>query len=135
MAQRKGRHQHAVSVTRSNGADAEALRKRRISKAFADLGQVVYFIRDGDLIKIGCTRNLKSRRRAFTSDLDAILAVTPGSFELERETHERFAAARAQRREWYHPTPDLIAHINDLRERMNVPPITPWLDSADEVST
>ncbi|MCP2339180.1 GIY-YIG nuclease family protein [Actinomadura rupiterrae] len=126
MAHIKGRHQFAINVNRSYEGDPEATRKRRISEAFAALGPVVYFIRDGDLIKIGHSGNLKTRRRAFTSDLTAILAVTPGDRDLEQATHERFAAQRAKRREWYHPAPELIAHINDLRAAMNVPPITSW---------
>jgi len=110
--------QHIVEVRR------EVLRKADIREAFADLGSVVYFIRDGDLIKIGYTGDLKTRRRTFTSDLTAILAILPGGQELEGEMHERFAASLAKGKEWFRPTPDLIEYVNEIRGRMNVPAVT-----------
>jgi hypothetical protein len=99
-------------------------RRVEIRDAFNDLGSVVYFIRDDDLIKIGYTGDLRTRRRAFTSDLTAILAVVPGGQELEGEIHERFVASLAKGKEWFRPTPDLIEYINEIRGRMNVPAVT-----------
>jgi hypothetical protein len=46
---------------------------------------------------------------------DAILAVEPGSYTLEKQRHRQFAAAHAYR-EWFHPTPELLTHVQALRE-------------------
>ncbi|WP_242890232.1 GIY-YIG nuclease family protein [Actinomadura litoris] len=123
MAQRRVSNRYNTNVRRSFDGDPATARKTAIRKAFADLGPVVYFIKDADLIKIGHSGNLKNRRRAFTSNLDAILAVIPGDLALEQQMHERFASARAHRQEWYRPVPELVAYINGVRERMNVPPV------------
>jgi hypothetical protein len=87
-----------------------------------ELGPCVYFIRTNDgLIKIGHTTRLDVRKRAFGSGWKHILALTPGTRSDETALHLRFAAHLARGREFYHPTPDLLGYINDLRLQLGVP--------------
>src|ERR1039458_2410411 len=85
---------------------------------------VYYAMRDG-LIKIGTTTQI--RRRLAAQGIDELLAVEPGSFDLETERHAQFAEHKLSRRrgtgrgrgsgpaEWFRPGGDLMAHIEALR--------------------
>lgn len=87
-----------------------------------ELGACVYFIRCQDgLIKIGFTTRLWGRKCHFAAKWTDVLAViADGSLELERSMHERFAAHLAHSREYFHPAPELIAYINEIRVRLGV---------------
>jgi len=100
-------------------------RRREIYAALAAIGEVVYFIRLGaDVVKIGWTRNLKQRRYiGLSSNFDDLLAVFPGSYRDEQDFHQRFAAYRLPGVERFRLTGDLLDYINDVRARMNVPPV------------
>lgn len=74
---------------------------------------VVYYARCGDLIKIGTTRSIATRMRALKAD--QILAVESGSYDVERRRHDQFNHLRAEPgAEYFHPGPDLLAHIHSL---------------------
>lgn len=86
---------------------------------------VVYYIRRGNLIKIGTTRVFANRMSSLRPD--EILAVEPGSFSLESQRHQQFEQHRYNRErpgtksEYFHPGDDLKAHILELRNRYGVP--------------
>ncbi|TFV90405.1 GIY-YIG nuclease family protein [Blastococcus sp. CT_GayMR16] len=81
----------------------------------------VFYIRVGQLIKIGQTVDIASRLRAYPPNA-VLLATEIGEHrELEAERHRQFRLDHAHRREWFHPSAALIAHINSLREQ----PLTP----------
>lgn len=105
-------------------AQQEAWRQRTIARAFADLGDVVYFLRRGNLIKIGHSRQLKKRIWCLAARPEDLLCLLPGGRDTERNVHERFAHLRATGRnlgrEHFHPEPDLLAFINAHRERMGL---------------
>jgi hypothetical protein len=87
-----------------------------------DLGPVVYFIRcDDGLIKIGYTTQLHVRRAVYGKGWDRVLAVMPGTMAHEKACHALHHAHLAKGREYFHPHPDLLAHINEIREHLNVP--------------
>jgi hypothetical protein len=89
-----------------------------------DLPPVVYFIRTNDgLIKIGHTVQLDKRRTRFGSGWQHILAVVPGTRQDEADMHSRFSAHLARGAEYFHPAPELIAHINEVRATLGVSPI------------
>lgn len=89
-----------------------------------EIGSCVYYIRCTDgLIKIGHTTDLADRKRAFGKGWQHVLAVTPGSFEEEHAMHVRFRPALARGREYFRPVQDLLAHINEIRGRLGVPPL------------
>jgi hypothetical protein len=85
---------------------------------------VYYAMRDG-LIKIGTTNRI--RKRLSDQGVDELLAVEPGSFDLETERHAQFAEHKLSSRrgtgqgrgrgpaEWFRPGDDLMAHIEALR--------------------
>jgi hypothetical protein len=78
---------------------------------------VVYYMRFGDLIKIGTTNDL--RRRTLNLKPDTVLAAEPGSYELELQRHRQFARHRAQvgvGRELFFPAPELREHIRQVQD-------------------
>jgi hypothetical protein len=83
---------------------------------------LVYFARRERLIKIGTTTNLRHRMMSLHAQE---LATEPGDLIRERQLHQHFNHLRAsgRSREWFHPEPDLIAYINQLRAASQTPPI------------
>jgi hypothetical protein len=97
---------------------------RSVRQLAQDVGPVVYYIlTDDGYIKIGFTRTIAIRRYNLAHGWDKLLAVTPGTMADERAEHERWAEHRAEG-EYYHPTPELMAHINGLRHNYGVQPVT-----------
>jgi hypothetical protein len=74
---------------------------------------VVYYIRVGELIKIGYTRDLDQRLRAYPPDAE-LLATEIGNELIEQAGHAQFGDLLAARAEWFHPGPALLAHIEAL---------------------
>lgn len=99
---------------------------------------LVYYIRRGDLIKIGATAHVKVRLRAQA--YDELLAVEPGYFILEKQRHRQFAEHKAQmgrgQIEWFNPAEALLAHIEALRALHGLPDLStrmhPRLDEAQQ---
>lgn len=83
--------------------------------------QMVYACRlvDG-IIKIGCTGDLASRLRTVGSGAE-LLGFMPGDFADERAIHQTLTAHRARGREYYHPTPAVLAVVNEMRDRFDLP--------------
>jgi hypothetical protein len=82
---------------------------------------VVYYIRRGEFVKIGTTIRLKSRMQALAPD--EVLAVEPGSYQLERRMHKRFAHLQAPfMREYFRIEPELTDHIAKVVELNGPPP-------------
>ena len=109
---------------RADPEPAENDRRRAILEALANLGEVIYAIRCPDgLIKIGWTTRLRHRRYFYGGGFDAILAVIPGTHDEEQALHERFRPYRAKGHEYYHPTPEVLSFINEIRERAGIPPV------------
>jgi hypothetical protein len=83
---------------------------------------LVYFARRERLIKIGTTTNLPHRMESLHAQA---LATEPGDLVRERQLHRRFThlLASVRSREWFHPEPDLIAYINELRAASGIPPV------------
>jgi hypothetical protein len=75
---------------------------------------VVYYIRVGNHIKIGYSKNLSKRMRSYPPDSE-VLAFEPGSLELERRRHLQFRHQLRMGQEWFAPSLDLLAHIETVR--------------------
>jgi hypothetical protein len=73
--------------------------------------ELVYFIRNGNRIKIGWTTNLKSRLSALSLAADAVALTVPGGPDTEKAMHRKFASARVGRTEWFDAVPELEAFI------------------------
>jgi hypothetical protein len=79
---------------------------------------VVYYVRMGELIKIGTTTHLARRmQELYAAEHGALLATEPGGQSLEAERHRQFADER-QHRELFNPSDRLLAHIDHLAELM-----------------
>ena len=77
----------------------------------------VYFVRCGSRIKIGYSRNIKSRLDGMATSMPTephLMAWMPGDAEAEKALHQRFARHR-KRREWFSCDPELIAYIQLVR--------------------
>ncbi|MFE6079986.1 GIY-YIG nuclease family protein [Streptomyces virginiae] len=84
-------------------------------------GSVVYYIRRGNLIKIGTTTNLRRRMAALMPD--EILAVEPGDWVLEQQRHRQFGDQRISRQgEYFFPGPALRRHVAEVRATHGAPP-------------
>lgn len=79
-------------------------------------GAVVYFIRMGNLIKIGHTANLARRVHGLSVTLNQVLATEAGDREREAALHRQFAHLR-EFGEWFRAEPELLAHIENLQAR------------------
>lgn len=78
----------------------------------------IYFVAAGDAIKIGFTRELKSRIASLqTSAVESLklLGTIEGTLFEERKLHERFAQHRV-RGEWFKSSPDLLAFIERVAQ-------------------
>lgn len=75
---------------------------------------------EGDLIKIGCTSDLYTRLAHLKGEL---LAFRFGDFDEERDLHETLKASVHHGREWYHPTREVVAVVNEMRAEFNLDPI------------
>lgn len=130
MPKLKGTTFHATLPERSDirgtSVSPEKVRARIIRGALRELHgtELVYAVRLPDgIIKIGWTKDFNARRRAFTSDYDAILAVMPGTFDDEQAIHARLAQHVARGREYYHPHAEVLACVNELRSKVGVDPL------------
>ncbi|VXC07905.1 GIY-YIG nuclease family protein [Aeromicrobium sp. 9AM] len=110
-----------------------AIRERRVRKQLHEqvLGEKererrrqapgwIYYILINDRIKIGYSKDLKSRMRDYPPD-SPILAIHPGTKQLESEMHAKFAGSKAAGREWFLDTPELRQHIKDVISQFGEP--------------
>lgn len=75
----------------------------------------VYYIKVGDLIKIGFTTNLRSRLDSYPPDI-TVLAVHPGTPEVETRMHRKFRMSLERGREWFRPSLDINQHTKKARD-------------------
>lgn len=77
----------------------------------------VYFVSDGESIKIGRAVNVLNRLRAMQSGSAkplTVLATFLTDNSIESELHRRFKAAHVKG-EWYRPAPELLAFIERVK--------------------
>lgn len=88
--------------------------------ALRSIGEVVYAVRCGDSIKIGHTVNLAKRMNSLKAT--ELLAFMAGTHEDEQALHSRLADHREHGREWYYPTPGVMAVVNEMRATLGLEP-------------
>lgn len=92
----------------------------------------VYYVRRGDVIKIGHTVDLF--RRMTTLRPDEVLAVEPGTREDETERHRQFAHLKLRQgkgsSEYFRDAPELREHIAAVIRDHGQPPRLPTLQGA-----
>lgn len=74
----------------------------------------------GGFIKIGYSSNLEHRVRQLHGE---IIALTPGERGQEMDLHRQLADHVHHGREYYSPTPEVMAVVNEWRTRWNLEPI------------
>lgn len=118
------RHIHGVAVggMEEQRLTAEVTTQERNSVLRA-LGSVIYAVRLPDnVVKIGHTGNLASRsQRLGTNEL---LAFRPGTYADEQQIHRGLTDHRHHGREYYHPTPEVLALVNGMRDELGLDAIT-----------
>lgn len=77
----------------------------------------VYFIRLGPYVKIGTSSDVRGRIGALSLAPGNLLAVIPGTYDVEKATHRRFANLRAFR-EWFYLQDALLAYVSDLQRSL-----------------
>lgn len=85
---------------------------------------IVYYIRRGNLIKIGTTVNPVKRFDSLMPD--EILAHEPGDSKLETIRHNQFSPERVTKRgEYFRGSPRLMKHVASVKE-LHGPPHPSW---------
>jgi hypothetical protein len=131
---------HAFMVYLSiHGEISSNLKRIHDDMAFAEMGPTlhdvaakaayeeqsqVYYVRIGDYIKIGFTRNMSERLKSLRVEASDLMATEPGGRDKERERHEQFADIRRGRKENFERTPELLTHIAKVRRENGKPKIT-----------
>jgi hypothetical protein len=125
MAVKLGHVRHQRNLAERAEQERRAAEKRREVETFRKLLDdnplgIVYYLRRGDLLKIGTTAKYHARMRALRPD--EVLAVEPGSYALEHERHRQFSSCRwAAGSEYFHMGDELIAHVRQLRDLHGIP--------------
>ena len=89
-----------------DAAVRQAPRKRRPAHE-----SLVYFVRNGNRIKIGHTSNLKVRLTQMSAPAGSVVLTFPGGLPEEKRLHYVFATARVGRSEWFEATPEIEEYI------------------------
>lgn len=81
---------------------------------------VVYFILNGNRVKIGTTTHLRNRVRALALTPRHVIACVPGDRRQEDELHARFSELRIGRTEWFAFEGPIVDAVNDWHARAMV---------------
>ena len=88
---------------------------------------VLYAARFPDgTIKFGCTGRIDvrlSHLRDVNDEPGELLAIKVGDFDDEARLHESLSAHVAHGREWYRPTAEVLAVVNQWRAAHHYPPL------------
>ncbi len=83
------------------------------NKKNRDRTTCVYFIRSGDLIKIGYTSDLEERKRNLQVNNPTIVEIIktiPGGYQEEQQLHQKFAHLN-KTGEWFYAAQELLDFI------------------------
>lgn len=98
----------------------KARREREMRERAARQPGFVYYIRIGEHIKIGYATDVNKRMRAYPPSAE-LLAVHPGTLQMEKELHAQFNAYLDRGREWFNEGKSLAAHIAQVRKQFGDP--------------
>ncbi|MER7814518.1 GIY-YIG nuclease family protein [Streptomyces sp. NPDC096153] len=74
---------------------------------------IVYFLRNGNRVKIGTSQNLKRRVAALSLRPDDVVRVEHGDQQHERSLHRRFVELRTGDTEWFDLRGDLARYLGE----------------------
>lgn len=104
-----------------DGPIGESVRNIESLLALKRHAPVVYFIRNGNRVKIGTTQNLRGRVARLSLRTEDLLRVEHGGVNYERTIHELFVDYRIGNTEWFHmrgAVADRIAKRETLQDRI-----------------
>lgn len=78
---------------------------------------VVYFVRNGNRVKIGYTKSIRSRVAQFGLTWHQIALLLDGGAQLEGSVHTHFTGQRVEGTEWFRLEPPLFAFIKHYRSQ------------------
>ncbi|MET8826071.1 GIY-YIG nuclease family protein [Streptomyces sp. NPDC004610] len=93
---------------------------RRLNIPDGSHEDVVYFILNGNRVKIGTTTNLRNRVRALALKPRNVVACVPGDRRHEDEMHARFSKLRIGGTEWFSFEGPVIDAVNEWHARAMV---------------
>jgi hypothetical protein len=102
-------------------------RKRRTDRGGDTSGEVVYFLRAGDAIKIGYTTNLAARQRSLETASAVpleLLASIPANRSEEARLHQEWSHLHI-RGEWFRADEELLHYIRMLAGELAPEPDDP----------
>lgn len=100
--------------------DAERERAQKARESAGNQPGFVYYISFSDRVKIGFATDVKKRMAAYPPDAK-LLAVHPGTPDLEKEMHRKFAHALVAGREWFRHDLAIAEHIEDVLQQFGDP--------------
>jgi hypothetical protein len=110
-----------VKAYRQAVIDAEIAEEKREFMARTD-GDL-YAVRQGELIKIGWSRDVSTRVRGYGAGVE-VLAIWPGSRSDETNLHRQLRPALAKGREWYEDGPILADFLAGIIAKHGEPWVT-----------
>ena len=78
-----------------------------------------YFLKNGDRIKIGFSRNPKARAETLSLRESNIMGVIESSQQFERMMHDKWSHIRIGNTEWFDSTPELLEFIEVTAMKWN----------------
>ena len=109
-----GNHRrHDGLYTSASTADVTTSSMRQLLKA---IGPVVYVVEIDGLIKIGHTTDLSNRMYQYGAGTTLLAWLTGRTRADEAEIHASLRDHLAKGREWYHPTPEVMAFVRSARD-------------------
>ena len=113
--------------------DDELARKKRAADVARDLDNRiaplkagsnepgwVYYVEQGDLLKVGYSTAPLSRMKSYGPTAH-LMAIHPGTPAVEKDMHARFRRYLSRGREWYSRALELLEHIAAVREQFGDP--------------
>lgn len=94
----------------------ETARTEAASQLRGDRPGFVYYLQVGDRIKVGYSTDVRKRMRAYPPG-SKLLAVEPGSLELEAQRHRELVGSLLDGREWFRPDSVVLEHIRRIADQ------------------
>jgi hypothetical protein len=89
------------SEVRRRAAEVAQLAARPTVPSQRSHDPIVYFVRNGNMVKIGTTTNLRRRMSKLSQRMDNVVKKVPGGRDVEAQYHRRFTSLRDGKTEWF----------------------------------
>lgn len=102
------------ALAKKRKQDRENERTAAIVATRGDQPGWIYYLHTDGKVKIGYSADVTKRLRAYTPGFE-LLAVHPGTPDLEKRIHRDFDAHRVAGREWFRPADEILDHCAKVR--------------------